>query len=291
MEFKEFLNFLKSFKIKILIQGNFTKAQALKVTEDIMKNLNQEDCRPEPSIKLEVNQFPLGSSYLRVKSLMPKDKNSVIKNYYQIGSFSTEAESLVELLAKVMREPLFNFVRTKEQLGYSVSCSNKNDEGVLGFTIAVETQEKRHSAWSVDKKIETFLQNFVMFLENMEDKNFEIMKRSIISQKRSPDISLEDEVDRNWTEIKESSFKFDRRNIEALQMELLNKTDLLIFFKEHFAPDKVRKLSVQIIANADDEDDALLRHGFIHLEFLTDDHHNTIKSIAQVKNSLTAFNH
>uniref|UniRef100_A0AAV2KUD5 p53 tetramerisation domain-containing protein n=1 Tax=Knipowitschia caucasica TaxID=637954 RepID=A0AAV2KUD5_KNICA len=39
-----------------------------------------------------------------------------------------------------MEEPCFDFLRTKETLGYSVSSCWRNTSGVLGFTITVETQ-------------------------------------------------------------------------------------------------------------------------------------------------------
>lgn len=290
MDFKEFLlKFLKSFKIKVLVEGNLTKVQASAITQNILKNLNQETGMMKQTKVSEASQIPVGSTYLLAKSLLPNDKNSIIKNYYQIGASTFESECLLELLVKVMREPLFNFIRTKEQLGYSVSCSNKNDDHMLGLTIAVECQEKRHSSWNVDSKIESFLQSFASTLALLKEEDFALIKRSIIAQRRSPNADLESELNRNWNEIRENTFQFNRRDIEALQLELLKKEDLAIFFNEHFFSNK-RKLSVQVVSNAGD-DDLLLQHGFIHLDLITDDTHNTIKNIAQFKNSLTDLSH
>lgn len=291
MDFKEFLlKFLKSFKIKVLVEGNLRKVEALAITQNILKNLNQETGMMKKTNVLRASQIPVGSTYLLAKSLLPNDKNSIIKNYYQIGASTTESECLLELLVKVMREPLFNFIRTKEQLGYSVSCSNKNDDHVLGLTITVECQEKRHSSWNVDRKIESFLESFTSTLALLDEEEFALIKRSIIAQRRSPNADLESEVNRNWNEIRESTFQFDRRVIESLQLELLKKEDLAIFFNEHFSSMYKRKFSVQVVSNAGD-DDLLLQHGFIHLDLITDDKHNTIKNIAQFKNSLTDLSH
>ena len=290
MSFKEFLmKFLKHLKIKILIQGNFTKTQALEITENVLRNLKLEISSEKTTKNVTINQIPLGSTYLRVKSIQPNDKNSVIKNYYQVGRFSSETECSLELLMKVMREPLFNFIRTQKQLGYSVSCAAKNDQDILGFSITVESQEKRHSAWSVDKKIEEFLHNFQSVLQDTNEEDFETMKHSIAAQKRSPDNSLETEVNRNWIEIKNNKFMFERHEFEARQLEILRKNDLLIFFKDHFSKNTMKKLSIQMIANADDDSDSLLQHGYIHLNLLTDDKHNTIKNISHFKNSLVMF--
>lgn len=288
MNFKEFVcEFLKSFRIKILVQGNFRKSQALDLTQLVVRHFDKEEIVTEQPVVVKTNQIPVGSNYLRVKSLLPRDKNSIIRNYYQISFPSIESECLLELLVKVMREPLFNYLRTKEQIGYSVTCINKKDDLSIGFTITVESQEKRHSAYAVDERIENFLKNFSEVLDNLDDDDFKMMKRSVIVQKLSPDTDLETEVNRNWNEVRDNSFQFDRNEIEARQLELLRKEDLNIFFKDNFAPESMRKLSTQILANADD-DDLLLQHGFIHLDLISDDKHKTVKNIAQFKNSLAS---
>lgn len=289
MGFKEFIfKFLKSLKFKILIQGNLSKLQALEMTQKIVDNFNVESQSSRRKKDPKVNQIPVGSTFLRIKSLLPNDKNSVIKNYYQIGVVTTESECLLELLVKVMREPLFNYIRTKEQLGYAVSCSTKKDDHVLGLAIAVESQEKRNSSWVVDSKVDKFLTVFLSFLENLKEVDFEMIKRSIIAHKRLVDADLEQEVNRNWLEIRESKYQFERGDIEARQLELLRKADLIIFFKDHFLSQNVRKLSLHVVANADDGNDSLLQHGYLHLDLMTEDKQNTIRNIAQFKNSLAA---
>lgn len=286
MGFKEFLStFLKTFRIKMLVQGNFTKLQAQELAQTVAKHFEQDDSVVDKITELKITEIPIGSKYLRVKSLLPRDKNSIIRNYYQIAYPSIESECLLELLVKVMREPLFNFLRTKEQIGYSVICSSKKDGNSFGLTITVESQEKRHSAYAVDGRIEYFLSNFSHVLEDLDDDDFKMMRRSMIVQKLTPDTDLETEVNRNWNEIRENSFRFDRQEIEARQLELLKKEDLNIFFKDNFGPESMRKLSTQILANADD-DDLLLQHGFLHLDLITDDKHNTIENISQFKKSL-----
>lgn len=289
MGFKEFVfKFMKSLKTKILIQGNFTKPQAIKIVEIVLKNASEEKCLMSRAKNTVFHEIPLGKSHLRIKSLLPNDKNSVIKNYYQIGHSTIEMECLLELLVKVMREPLFDYIRTKEQLGYSVSCAIKKDENMLGFAIMVETQEKRNPSKTVDQKIESFLKNFSKILEDMNDEDFETIKRSAIEQKWSVDTDLECEVTRNWSEIRESKYQFERNDLEARQLELIRKDDLVVFFNHHLLPKNVRKLSVQIVANADDGYDTLLQHGFLHLDLITDDKQNAIKNIAQFKKSLAA---
>lgn len=287
--FKEFLmNFLKSLRFKILIQGNLKSDQALEICENLMKNFQYKKvfCKKP---QLNIMKIPIGCTYVKVKSLLPNDKNSIVKNYYQIDSNNIESQCLLELIVKIMREPLFNTLRTREQLGYSVSCAMKNDEEIYGLSIVVESQEKRNSARLVDARIEKFLWDFTTLLSEMHDEDFETMKRSIINQRRSLDIDLESEVNRNWCEVREKKYNFERNEIEARQLEILNKNSLAIFFRDHFLGECRRKLSIQILANAGDGD-SLLQHGYVHLNLLyDDDSQNIVRDITKFKQSLESF--
>jgi len=272
-----------------LIQGNFTENSALEINDVIMKNLNLIKCT-QKSIKNSTYKIPYGTTYLKVKSLHPNDKNSIVKNYYQIDVNTIESQCLLELLVKTIREPLFNILRTREQLGYAVSCASKNDNDILGFSIIVESQEKRNSARLTDAKIEKFLWEFLSMLNEMNESDFEVVKRSIINQKRSIDNDLESEVTRNWNEIREKKYKFDRCEIEAQQMELLNKESLIIFFNEFVLSSSRRKLSIQVLANAGD-DDLLLQHGYVHINMVCndDDSQNIVRNLLQFKQTLEVF--
>jgi secreted Zn-dependent insulinase-like peptidase len=165
----------------------------------------------------------------------------------------------------------------------------KNDENIYGLSVIVESQEKRNNARLVDARIEKFLWDFATLLAEMRDEDFETMKSSIINQRRSHDIDLESEVNRNWCEMRERKYNFERNEIEARQLEILNKNSLEIFFRENILGERRRKLSVQIIANAGD-DDSLLQHGYIHLNLVCDDHtQNIVRDIAKFKQLLEPF--
>lgn len=54
---------------------------------------------------------------------------------YQIGTVDSEdlkTSVLNEILCRLIDEPVFNILRTKEQLGYIVSCETKLSYGTLG---------------------------------------------------------------------------------------------------------------------------------------------------------------
>lgn len=237
----------------MLIQGNINKDQALFIADNICRTfrcIDSEDCTNNQLPT--ANDISIGTTYFKVKSMLPNDTNSVIKNYYQIGKAFPLVESKLEILQKIIREPMFNMLRTQEQLGYSVSCSVKRDYKMLGFVITIESQEVKNPAWLVDGKIGFFLQQFIATLQMMSDDDFDTIKNSIIALKQSTDNDLMSEVERNWKEIMRGRNVFDRSKLEIRKMQLITKTDLIKFYEEHFiCPESVRKLSVQVLSNAD----------------------------------------
>jgi nardilysin len=49
------------------------------------------------------------------------------------------------LLQLMLEETVFDTLRTKEQLGYDVSCTDSITRGILNFSITVHSQEDKHS--------------------------------------------------------------------------------------------------------------------------------------------------
>lgn len=253
-DFKKFTKeFLMSLQPRMLIQGNINKQQAMYVADYICQTFRCDGSRSRKNNQLpEANDVSVGTTYYKVKSMFPNDTNSVIKNYYQIGKASLVLETKLEILQKVIHEPLFNMLRTQEQLGYSVSCSIKRDYKMLGFVITIESQEMKNPASLVDEKIELFLKHFVTTLQSLSDDDFDTIKNSIVALKQSTDNDLMSEVERNWKEVIRGRNKFERSKLEVQKMELVSKADVVKFYEEHFiCPDTVRKLSIQVLSNGD----------------------------------------
>ena len=80
------------------------------------------------------------------------------------------------------------------------------------------------SASHVDERIEEFLNQFSVRLDGMTESELETRVQSLIKLKQLPDVSLDEEVSRNWNEVLNEEYLFDR-----LQREVtLHKRDELI---------------------------------------------------------------
>jgi len=73
---------------------------------------------------------------------------------------------------------------------------------------------------------------------------------SLIELKEHEDLSLADEADRNWTEVLDQTYIFNRKRREVDSLRKLSKEDLYQWFLSHRkSGDKYKKLSVQIIGS------------------------------------------
>lgn len=197
--------------------------------------------------------MPVGANYLRCKTFHPKDVNTVITNFYQVGPISYRTHVLIDLLVMVAHEPLFDTLRNKEQLAYDVSIDLRDNYGILGYSITVNSQEPKFTVDYVDQRIELFRTELAKTIETMPDDDFEAIKASLAKIKLNEDNKLSEEVTRNWAEITTDEYEFARPHREVEQLSTITKQQLLEFYRLHYG-DVERKFSVQVIGNAQENE-------------------------------------
>lgn len=196
-------------------------------------------------------QIPIGAHYLRVKNFYAKDANSVILNFYQIGPNSCHAQILLDLLEMIAEEPIYNILRNKEQLAYSNSFNLHNDLGILGYSISVKSQETKFTVDYVDERIENFRRELLAIIEQMSVNDFDTFKRSLAKNKWIEYDKRVDGYQWNWGSD-EGIFDSVHENVEYLIT--ITKEQLLEFYLGHLDTANQRKLSIQVIGNAQAEE-------------------------------------
>ena len=63
----------------------------------------------------------------------------------------------------MLYEPVYNVLRTKQQLAYTVHSFARLNYGVLGFTVVVITP--KYTADTVEQRVEGFLEEFLQELK------------------------------------------------------------------------------------------------------------------------------
>uniref|UniRef100_A0A8C3RS19 Nardilysin n=1 Tax=Chelydra serpentina TaxID=8475 RepID=A0A8C3RS19_CHESE len=252
-------SFVKAFKSQLfvegLVQGNFTSRESKDFLNYVVQKL-QFFPLPHPCpVQFRVVDLPSTHLLCKVKALNKGDANSEVTVYYQSGARSLREYTLMELLVMHMEEPCFDFLRTKQTLGYHVYPTCRNTSGILGFSVTVATQATKYNSELVDKKIEDFLSFFEEKIKHLTEEAFSTQVTALIKLKECEDSHLGEEVDRNWNEVVTQQYLFDRlaREIEALKS--LTKADLVDWFQAHRGSES-KVLSVHVVGFGKHEGDS-----------------------------------
>ena len=185
---------------------------------------------------------------------MQNDDNSRIMNLYEVGPASIRSKNLLEMIELILEPKGFDFLRNKNQLGYSVGVSFYKSYDIYRMTVMVSSQEEKHSAREVYDKMEIFWNEIAKkAIEELSDEEFENVKTSCIKLLSSDDLELHQEFYRNWNEIKNLDLAFNRNELSLNNIKTLTKTDLKEFFASFTNPDNLRKLCIQVIGNRENE--------------------------------------
>ncbi|EMP33579.1 Nardilysin [Chelonia mydas] len=211
---------------------------------------------PHPCpVQFRVVDLPNTHLLCKVKTLNRGDANSEVTVYYQSGARSLREYTLMELLVMHMEEPCFNFLRTKQTLGYHVYPKCRNTSGILGFSVTVTTQATKNNSELVDKKIEEFLLYFEGKMRLLTEKAFRTQVSALIHIKKCEDSYLGEEVDRNWNEVMSQQYLFDRLAYEVEALQSLTKSDLVDWFQAHRGKER-KALSIHVVGFGKQEGDS-----------------------------------
>uniref|UniRef100_A0A673LZS3 Nardilysin-like n=1 Tax=Sinocyclocheilus rhinocerous TaxID=307959 RepID=A0A673LZS3_9TELE len=253
----ELMEFVGSFKSELyaegLVQGNFTSTESMGFLQYVTNKLQFKKLSVEVPVLFRVVELPQKHHLCKVKSLNKGDANSEVTVYYQSGPKNLREHTLMELLVMHMEEPCFDFLRTKETLGYHVYPTCRNTSGVLGFSVTVETQATKFNTELVETKIEEFLVSFGEKMNSLSDEAFKTQVTALVKLKGCEDTHLGEEVDRNWTEVVTQQYVFDRLSREIDALKLMTKAELVNWFMEHRGEGN-RKLSVHVVGYGEEEE-------------------------------------
>ncbi|XP_005050122.1 PREDICTED: nardilysin [Ficedula albicollis] len=251
--------FVTAFKSQLfvegLVQGNFTSREAKDFLNYVVQKLQFAPLAHPCPVQFRVVDLPNTHLLCKVKTLNKGDANSEVTVYYQSGARNLREYTLMELLVMHMEEPCFDFLRTKQTLGYHVYPTCRNTSGILGFSVTVATQATKYNSELVDRKIEEFLSCFEEKIKDLTEEAFSTQVTALIKLKECEDSHLGEEVDRNWNEVVTQQYLFDRlaREIEALKS--ITQADLVNWFQAHRSNQR-KVLSVHVIGYGKHEGDS-----------------------------------
>lgn len=109
-----------------------------------------------------------------------------------------------------MSEPAFDILRTKEQLGYIVFCSELQLSGASLLGLRLVVQSERNPAY-LEQRVETFLNTMRSKIEDMEPDDFEQFKTGLQQKWTEVIKDLKKERAQFWEHIDSGYLDFLRR--------------------------------------------------------------------------------
>ena len=199
---------LRQMHIEVLVHGNLYKEDALQVT-----NLVEATLRPR---RLPQSQWPTrrsielprGSDFRYERVLKNADNiNHCVDYVIFVGdNMDRPLRAKLLLLAQMAEEPVFDTLRTKEQLGYVVGSSAMIYAMVAAWRVLV--QSEKDCAY-LEKRIDNFLIGFEEVIRDMPAEEFEAHKVGLINKRLEKLKNLNQETGRFWGHITGEAFDFE----------------------------------------------------------------------------------
>lgn len=253
--FHVFLNsFLTESKFEWLIQGNITKEEALEIVSNTEKTLAIEPLKNEDIHSIKIADIKRKQNFYI--NLLSKDQNNVnssIVSYFQAGNLEYRDECKLMILEALLREKFFDDLRTKQALGYIVRLGTKEHRDVNGVFCLVQSSVK--SPEYLQNTISEFFKNFKW--EEIDSETYDTFVNSVIVELKKKDLKLEEEMARNFQEIKSKNYKFDKREHCVELLKTIKIEEVKELFEKVFFED-IKRLDIGLFAHCHKEENDVI---------------------------------
>jgi secreted Zn-dependent insulinase-like peptidase len=146
--------------------------------------------------------------------------------------------ALADLADQVLHEPLYDSLRTKQQLGYGVSSGARLTHGAVGFCVTVVSAS--HSTAEIRARVDRFLHDFGSAggaLGRMTEREFAQHRDSVARHKLLADTCLLQAAEARWQEcLPGGRYEFGARKLEAEAVRGCTLQELRAFYARALDP-------------------------------------------------------
>ncbi|KAM0753884.1 hypothetical protein T439DRAFT_338697 [Meredithblackwellia eburnea MCA 4105] len=233
--------------VEVLVHGNMLKNEAMQLAKVPETILAPNPLTPVELLSHRALVIPEGKFLVNTEAPNPAELNSSVEQFTYLGDLMNEGfRTKLYVLAHLVQEPLFDDLRTKQQLGYIVSSGVRSTIGQIGLRVIVQSEK---SASYVESKIDNFWDAYKTILDSMEESEFEKHKQSVINSLTEDHKNMWQESSHLWLNIISGYYNFERKASDAEKIKSITKADIVSFFDTHFfdSPEHpIRRLSVYV---------------------------------------------
>ncbi|KZV96205.1 hypothetical protein EXIGLDRAFT_747787 [Exidia glandulosa HHB12029] len=238
---------LSRVKIEAFVHGNITQTEAVALMETSESILGARPLAPSEQLSNRSHVLPPNAKFVYQMDVPNvEDVNSGLSYYLHVGDITDkQLRAKLNLLAHIIHEPVFDQLRTKQQLGYIVQSAMIIRTGIMGLRIHI--QSERSPAY-LEQRVDAFLEGYKDMLSSMSEQDFEKQKNGLIMKKLEKCKNLAEEASRLWSAIDSGYHDFLRREIDVETLRTLSKEDMIDFVSTYFLPSSPerRKLSIHL---------------------------------------------
>jgi len=244
--FDKLMNFhqewLKTSRVDCLVIGNITEENTIQIgknVESILANI-RPDSTPLPKElvpEIRVLNIPFNTTWFYEHCLKEgengeKEPNSAIIAHFQFERETPLHSVILDIMANYLKEPVFEVLRTNEQLGYIVFGYKTEARGVLGYNILVQSSKKGPQYLS--QRIFAFIDGIRDKIKNLTNEEFAQYVESVRVKIAQQDLSIQEEANRYWKEIAKHTYLFDRKEVSLDELTKVKKEDVITLFEDIF---------------------------------------------------------
>ncbi|PCH37702.1 hypothetical protein WOLCODRAFT_135782 [Wolfiporia cocos MD-104 SS10] len=227
---------LSHVHMRILVVGNMYRDDAVQLAE-MAENII--DASPiSPSAVVDTALIAANGMENAWVTVVPNanEPNSSINYYCHVGSYTEPRLRVTSaLLTQILAEPAFNVLRTREQLGYIVSCSQMVSPGESHIGLRIVIQSERYPAY-LEERIDAFLEEMKDKLEEMTEVEFKEQQAGLERRWREASKNLGEETNKYWAHIDSGYLDFMRRDHDASLVKNITKEEVTALFMSRIHP-------------------------------------------------------
>ncbi|GMK56588.1 hypothetical protein CspeluHIS016_0304280 [Cutaneotrichosporon spelunceum] len=229
--------------IETLVHGNLGPEDAKRLQDTLERIVSARALAPGEHSDRRTLLLPENSlSVWELPVKNPAEPNSCVVYWLYTGDVTDPvARARLALLGQIAKEPAFNQLRTKEQLGY-ITMAQATSTG-----LRVLVQSERDPVY-VETRIESFLSGLKNIIEKMSDEEFDRHRQALIHKKEEQPKNLAEESRRFWSRIGDKYYEFGKRATDIAHLGKTTKQDVLDLYLSAIDPSSPsrRKLSVHL---------------------------------------------
>lgn len=225
----------KQLNIEVLAFGNISKKEALKISENTLIILKPEPLPNSKTVTLRSFFIPHGETYQFDHYVQNEDNvNSCVKAIFQVCKvLDKKTFALLELFDNIAHEPVFNVLRTREQLGYVVFSGVHQQRTLAGFRITVQSER---SASVLQQRIEKFLIEFGNTLNGFSEQDIKKYIDSVIHKKEEKFKNMGEEANSFHKHITSGYYDFLVRYEDIENLKTITKQEVVDFYNKYISP-------------------------------------------------------